>query len=63
MRRLFWIILLLGAYFWVMTSGNDQAVLEKGKWLYETVVSWFDDADIDYQLKPQKSKKRSSAWW
>lgn len=63
MRRLLWMILLLGGYFWVMTSGNDQALLEKGKWLYETVIAWFDDADVDFQLKPHKSKKHTRSWW
>jgi hypothetical protein len=62
MRRLFWISFLLGAYFWIVTSGNDQAVLEKGKKIYETVVAWFDDADIDYQLKKGKSQKRHRRW-
>ncbi len=63
MRRLIYIAILLAGYFWVVTSGRDQEVLEKGKWIYETVVSWFDDADVDFQLKPHKNKKQSRKWW
>jgi len=62
MRRLLWIIILLGGYVWIVTSGHDKALLEKGKWAYDALVSWFDDADIDYQLKSEKSKKHSRRW-
>lgn len=62
MRRLFWIAVLLAGYFWIVTSGHDQAVLQKGKQLYEAVVSWLDDADVDYQVKKGKSKKRHRRW-
>lgn len=62
MRRLFWLIVLLGAYLWVLTSGRDEFLLEKGKALYESVFKWIDDADADFQLKNIKTKKRSRRW-
>ena len=62
MRRLFWLIVLAGAYFWVLTSGRDQFVLEKGKALYSTIAKWVEDADADFQLKNVKSKKKSRRW-
>jgi hypothetical protein len=62
MRRLVWIALLLGGYFWVVTSGNDQTLLRRGKQIYEAVVAWLDDAEIDCQLKKGKEKKRLRRW-
>lgn len=62
MRRLFWIALLLGGYFWVVTSGNDHLLLSKGKQIYEALVAWFDDAEIDGQFKKSKEKKRLRRW-
>jgi hypothetical protein len=62
MSKLFWMALLLGAYFWAVTSGNDQFLLEKGKWVYQSVVNWLDDADLDFQLKNEKQKKSSRRW-
>lgn len=63
MRKLLWMILLFGVYVWVMTSGHDRMVLEQGKNLYNALISWFDDAEVDFQLKEkQKEKKRSRRW-
>jgi hypothetical protein len=62
MRRLFWLIILMGAYLWVLTSGHDQFVLEKGKGIYETVAKWIEGADADFQLKNTKQKKKSRRW-
>ena len=50
MRKILWMIVLLGVYIWLVTSGNDRIVLETGKSIYQSVVNWFDDAEIDYQL-------------
>lgn len=64
MRKLLWMIVLFGAYVWVMTSGNDRMVLDQGKALYNALVAWFDDAEVDFQTKPQKAKakKKSRRW-
>lgn len=62
MRKLFWMGLLLGGYFWAVTSGNDQFLLQRGKWAYEALVSWFEDADLDFQLKKDQNKKNSRRW-
>ena len=62
MRKLFWMMILLGGYIWVVTSGRDQMVLEKSKAMVSSIVAWFDDADIDFHLKPAKAKKRSKRW-
>ena len=56
-------ILLFGAYIWVVTSGNDEMLLEKGKQIYKAIVVWLDGADIDFQLKKDHSKKRSRRWF
>lgn len=54
---------LFGAYIWVITSGNDQMILDRGKEIYKAVIVWFDGADVDFQLKKDKvSKKRSRRW-
>lgn len=64
MRKLLWVIFLFGAYVWVMTSGHDQILIEQGKNLYNALVSWFDDAEVDFQVsqKTKKAKKRSRRW-
>ena len=57
-------ILFFGMYVWVMTSGHEQMVIRHGKTIYQALVSWFDDADVDFQMKPNKKtvKKRSRRW-
>ena len=62
MRTLFWMIMLFGGYVWLVTSGHDEFVLNQGKVVYQAVVSWFDDAQVDFQLKNDKSKKKSRKW-
>ncbi len=62
MRRLFWLIVLVGAYLWVLTSGHDQFVFERGKAIYSNIAKWIEDADADFQLKNVKSKKKSRRW-
>ena len=62
MRRLFWLIIMVGAYLWVLTSGRDQFLVQKAKAVYEFVYNWIDDADADFQLKNTKSKKKSRRW-
>ena len=53
-------VLLFAVYVWVMTSGHDRMVLDQGKTIYNAMVSWFDDAEVDFQMK-QKAKKRKNA--
>lgn len=63
MRKLLWMILLFGVYVWAMTSGHDQMIMEKGKWAYQALVSWFDDAELDFQVKQkEKERKRHRRW-
>lgn len=63
MRRLLWMIIFLGGYVWLVTSGHDDFVLERGKDIYKALVVWFDDAQIDFHLKNEKTvKKRSRRW-
>lgn len=64
MRRLLWMIILFGAYVWVMTSGHDRMLLEQGKAAFNAILAWFDDAEVDFQVKQQenKPKKRSRRW-
>jgi hypothetical protein len=64
MRKLLWMIVFFCAYVWVMTSGHEQMVLERGKWALNMLISWFDDAELDFQVtkKDKVSKKRSRRW-
>jgi len=62
MRRLLWMILFFGAYVWVMTSGHDRFLYAQGRMICKAFVSWFDDAEVDFQLKKEKNKKRSRRW-
>jgi len=49
-----------------MTSGHDRMIIDQGKNIYTALVAWFDDADVDFQVKPSKknskSKKKSRRW-
>ncbi len=65
MRKIFWMLILFGAYIWSMTSGHDRMIIDQGKNLYTALVSWLDDADVDFQVKPKKTpkvKKKSRRW-
>jgi hypothetical protein len=69
MRRVFWVLVLLGAYVWSITTGRDQFVWDQGKRIYQFVAAWLDDAEVDFQVqKPTSSapandkKKRSRRW-
>ncbi len=62
MTKLMWMILCLGAYLWILTSGKDQFIVERGKALVQTVSNWLEGADADFQLKDLKSKKKSRRW-
>lgn len=67
MRKFFWLILFVGGYIWVITSGHDDFVLEKGKMIYKAIVTWFDGAEVDFNLteettKTESKKKRSRRW-
>jgi hypothetical protein len=57
MKRIFWLFFFLGAYLWTITSGNDQFFLEQGKAIYQRVVNWFDDADVDFQVHSSTTSK------
>lgn len=58
MRRIFWLMILVGAYLWVLTSGNDEWITAKAKSFYETLVSWIDQSDRDFHLNKDKHKKK-----
>ena len=66
MRKLLWLCLFFGAYVWTVTTGNEQFVLERGKALYKLIADWFQDADVDFNLKSKKStqpkKERHRRW-
>jgi hypothetical protein len=65
MRRIFWLLLFLGGYVWMITTENELFVLEKGRALYQLVANWFQDAEVDLQIKKKevsKNKHRSRRW-
>ena len=57
MRKIFWAFLILAAYFWVVSSGREQIFIRQGKHLYDLLVSWFSDAELDFQLQNNKNEK------
>lgn len=65
MKKIFWIIILLGAYIWVVSTGHEQLVLDQSKRLYNVVAEWFSDADVDFQVqqKPIPAKKKRPRRW
>ncbi len=54
-RKFFWILILFGAYLWAASSGYDALLWERGKELYQKILHWLEDADIDYHLQKSKS--------
>lgn len=66
MRKLFWLCLLFGAYFWMVSTGNEDLVIEKGKALYGYISHWLKDADVDFQVKKKKishqKRERPRRW-
>jgi hypothetical protein len=62
MRLILWVILFIGVYVWLSTSGNDQVVLREGKKIYSSVVSWFDDAEFEFHFKKGSPKKKTRRW-
>ena len=62
MSRLFWIIFLFAAYIWMVSSGREEFVLDQGKAIYRYFVSWFDDAEVDFQVKKSEHTKKSRRW-
>jgi hypothetical protein len=56
-------VLFFSAYIWVMTSGHEDLLFQQAKSFYKAIVAWFDDADVDFQVKKEtKTKKRSRRW-
>jgi hypothetical protein len=58
MRKLLWMIVLFGIYVWIMTSGHEQMFFDRAKNFYAALVSWFDDAEVDFQVQEKKPTKR-----
>jgi hypothetical protein len=54
--------ILFGGYIWLVTSGHDQFVFTQGKKIYQSFVEWFDDAEVDFQVKKGIPKKKSRRW-
>jgi hypothetical protein len=65
MKKIFWIILLLGAYIWVVSTGREELVLDQSKRIYHVVATWFSDAEMDFQVhqKPIPVKKKRPRRW
>jgi len=61
MRKIFWATVLLGAYLYLTGTGQQGLILEKGKQFYAYIVSWLQDANIDYHT--QKPEKKNSRRW
>ncbi len=66
MRKIFWLGLFFAGYVWMVSTGNEDFVLEKVRALYRLVATWFADADVDFQVRPKKilhkKKERSRRW-
>lgn len=62
MSKLLWILLFIGAYFWLSATGRSEWVIENGKALYKEIASWFDNAMADLQIKKAKPKKHPRRW-
>ena len=50
MRTLLWMVVLICGYVWVISSGHDEFLFKQVKMVYEAILTWFEDAEIDFQL-------------
>ena len=55
-RKVFWIVILVACYIWMVQTEKEAYVVAKAKGLYDSVVHWFDDIEVDCQI-PAKEKK------
>jgi hypothetical protein len=65
MRKAFWALTLLTAYIWTVSTGHEQWILDQGKKLYQVIVAWFSDAEVDFQVEQsvvENKKKRPRRW-
>lgn len=60
MRKVLWLALFFGAYIWMVSTGNEQFVIEKAKACYKLISDWFQDADIDFHLERKKFIQKKS---
>jgi hypothetical protein len=44
----------------MVVTGNEQLVLERGRALYKLVADWLEDADLDFQIKEEKSVRKKN---
>lgn len=63
MRKVFWLFVFFALYVWLLNSGNDRLVIEQGRAFYQALVSWFDDAEVDFQIKQKNKLKKKSRRW
>jgi len=65
MNKMLWIVLLLGAYIWIVSTGHEQFVLDQSKRVYHFVATWLSDAKVDFQVeqKPIPAKKKRPRRW
>ena len=65
MKRIILVLLLLCAYIWSASTGRDHFMISQGKKVYEMVMAWMEDAEVDFQIKqdpPPSPKKKSRRW-
>lgn len=62
MRKILWTVLFFMAYVYLATTGKDQIFVEKGKAIYEWIANWLDDAELDFHLKKEPTKKQRRSW-
>lgn len=52
-------IFLFGAYIWILSSGKEEFVLDQGRAIYRAAISWFDGAEVDFQVNKKPKQKQS----
>ena len=69
-RKVFLIVILVAAYIWMVQTEKEAYVVAKASGLYNSVVHWFEDVEVDYQIptkekkeETQSRKKRARGWF
>lgn len=63
MRKIFWLFVLIGGYFWIVSSGREELLLEGGKRVLLLVQDWLKDAELDFHIPKKDSKKSNRRQW
>ncbi len=61
-RGIFFIILMLAAYFWIVSTGSEKKVIAMGKEFFKFVKKMGKDVEIDWNISENQASQRKGKW-